>query len=56
MQTETIIPFPVVMFDSEYWKGFLDWLKSSVLTRKFISKEDFSLLRVYYGYTYGQYE
>ncbi|MFC1988924.1 TIGR00730 family Rossman fold protein [Chloroflexota bacterium] len=46
MQTETIRPFPVVMFDSEYWKGFLDWLKNSALTRKFISSEDFSLLRV----------
>jgi hypothetical protein len=46
MQTMTIRPFPVVLFDSEYWKGFLDWLKSSVLTRKFISEEDFSLLRV----------
>lgn len=46
MQTMTIRPFPVVLFDSEYWKGFLDWLKSSVLTRKFISEEDFNLLRV----------
>ncbi|MFC1978051.1 TIGR00730 family Rossman fold protein [Chloroflexota bacterium] len=46
MQTMTIRPFPVVLFDSEYWKGFLDWLKSSVLARKFISEEDFSLLRV----------
>ncbi|MFC1953704.1 TIGR00730 family Rossman fold protein, partial [Chloroflexota bacterium] len=46
MQTEKIRPFPVVMYDSEYWKGFLDWLKSASLMRKFVSKEDFSLLRV----------
>ncbi len=46
MQTLTIRPFPVVLLDSEYWRGFLDWLKSSVLVRNFISKEDFSLLRV----------
>ncbi len=46
IQTNKIKPFPVILFDSEYWKGFLDWLRSSVLARKFISEEDFNLLRV----------
>ncbi len=46
IQTLKIKPFPVVLFDSEFWKGFLDWLRSSVLTRKFISEENFNLLRV----------
>ncbi len=46
MQTHKIKPFPVVLFNSEYWKGFLDWLRSSVLARKFISEEDLKLLRV----------
>ncbi|MFC1980162.1 TIGR00730 family Rossman fold protein [Chloroflexota bacterium] len=46
MQTMKIKPFPVVLFDSGYWKGFLDWLKSHVMTRKFISEADFDLLRV----------
>ena len=46
MQTMTIRPFPVILFDSEYWKGFLDWLRSTVLARKCISEEDFDLLRV----------
>jgi len=46
MQTHKIKPFPVVLFDSRYWEGFLDWLRSSVLTRGFISADDFSLLRV----------
>ncbi len=46
IQTSKIKPFPVILFDSEYWKGFLDWLRSSVLARKFISEEDFNLLRV----------
>ncbi len=36
----------MILFDSEYWKGFLDWLRSSVLARKCISEEDFNLLRV----------
>ena len=46
MQTHKIKPFPVVLFNSEYWGGFLDWLRSSALAREFISEEDFSLLRV----------
>ncbi|MBM2825272.1 MAG: Cytokinin riboside 5'-monophosphate phosphoribohydrolase [Dehalococcoidales bacterium] len=46
MQTHKIRPLPVVLFDSQYWKGFLDWLRSTVLSRKLISEEDFDLLRV----------
>jgi len=46
MQTHKIRPFPVVLFNSKYWEGFLDWLRVSVLAGGFISEEDFSLLRV----------
>ena len=46
MQARKIKPFPVILFDSEYWKGFLDWLRSPVLAKRFISEEDFNLLRV----------
>lgn len=46
MQTHKMKPFPVILFDSNYWEGFLDWLNSSVLAREFISEEDLDLLRV----------
>lgn len=46
MQTHKIKPFPVILFDSSYWKGFLDWLQSPVLARGFISEEGLDLLRV----------
>jgi uncharacterized protein (TIGR00730 family) len=46
MQTHKIKPFPVVLFDSKYWEGFLNWLRGSVLAREFISEADFNLLRV----------
>src|SRR4030042_2011048 len=45
MQTHKIKPFPVILFNSEYWKGFLDWLRGSALARGFISEDDFKLLR-----------
>jgi len=46
MQTHKIKPFPVVLFDGSYWNGFLEWLRSCVLARGFISERDFDLLRV----------
>ncbi len=47
IQTHKIKPFPVIMFSSEYWQGFLDWLKGTVLACGAISAEDFELLRVF---------
>ncbi|RLC94055.1 MAG: TIGR00730 family Rossman fold protein [Chloroflexi bacterium] len=46
MQTRKIRPFPVVLFRSDYWNGFLDWLRHTVLARGCISEEDLNLLRV----------
>jgi hypothetical protein len=47
IQTEKIRPFPVILFSSEYWQGFLEWLKVTVLAHGAISEEDFELLRVF---------
>lgn len=46
MQTHKIRPFPVVMFDTAFWKGFLDWLHNPVLSRGLIFESDFDLLRI----------
>ncbi len=46
IQTHKIKPFPVILFDSNYWKGFLDWLRHSALVEGYISERDFDLLRV----------
>ncbi len=46
MQTHKIRPFPVLLFNGQYWKGLLEWLKSSVLASEFISESDLNLLRV----------
>ena len=46
MQTFKIRPFPVILYDSRYWNGFLEWLRSTVLARGYVSDEDFSLLRI----------
>ncbi|MCD6567765.1 MAG: TIGR00730 family Rossman fold protein [Dehalococcoidia bacterium] len=46
IQTHKIRPFPVVLFNSKYWKGFLDWLQNYTMEEEYISEEDFNLLRV----------
>jgi len=46
IQTLKIKPFPVILFNSHYWKGFLDWLESTVLGKGCVSAEDLDLLIV----------
>jgi hypothetical protein len=46
MQTHKIRPFPVVLFKSHFWEGFLSWLRNTVLPQGFISEEDFKYLCV----------
>lgn len=46
MQTGKIRPFPVILFDSHYWGGFLDWLRNTTLSMGYVSEDDFDLLRV----------
>jgi len=46
IQTHKIKPFPVILFDGNHWKGFLDWLQGTVLDKGLVSEEDFDLLRI----------
>jgi len=43
IQTERIPKFPIILFDSEYWKGLISWLKETVYKHSNISKEDLDL-------------
>lgn len=46
IQTHKIKPFPVILFNSNYWAGFLEWLRTDTLANGYISEEDLHLLRV----------
>ena len=46
MQTRKIKPFPIILFDSNYWEGFLSWLCNTALAKGLISEDDFNLLRI----------
>lgn len=46
IQTRKIRNFPVVLFGSQYWRGLLAWLTSTMLHEKMINPEDLSLIHL----------
>ncbi len=46
IQTGKILDFPVVLFDSEYWQGLLDWIRDPLLLDRMISPEDWDNVQV----------
>ena len=46
IQTGKISHFPVVLFGSWYWKGLLDWMRSTVLAHKKIAPADLELMTI----------
>jgi len=44
IQTKRIKSFPVILIDSSYWKGLIDWIKQTLIKEKSISKSDLDLL------------
>jgi uncharacterized protein (TIGR00730 family) len=45
-QTGKIDHFPIVLFDSKYWAGLLDWLHDPVMEGGMISPDDLNLLKI----------
>jgi uncharacterized protein (TIGR00730 family) len=46
IQTAKIKPFPVILVDSTYWNGLLQWLRDPVLTQGKISPRDLDIFAV----------
>ncbi len=47
IQTDKIARFPIVLVGKEFWKGLLDWIKTTLLDRyKTISPEDLDLFKL----------
>jgi uncharacterized protein (TIGR00730 family) len=46
IQTGKVLHFPVVLFDSAYWKPMLDWIEGRLLADGMISPEDLDLLGI----------
>ncbi|HKX82931.1 MAG TPA: TIGR00730 family Rossman fold protein [Pyrinomonadaceae bacterium] len=46
IQTRKIRNFPVVLFGSQYWRGMLAWLTSTMLNEKMVNEEDLALIHL----------
>jgi uncharacterized protein (TIGR00730 family) len=46
IQTGKVLNFPVVLFDSDYWRDLVDWMRGRLLEGGFISQDDVELLSV----------
>jgi uncharacterized protein (TIGR00730 family) len=46
VQTQKIHRFPIILYDSAYWRGLLDWIRNQQLAEGMISPEDLNLLIV----------
>lgn len=46
IQTKRLRPFPVILVDSSYWGGMIEWIKSNLLAKARISPEDTDILQV----------
>jgi len=46
IQTKRIRYFPVILMDSKYWAGLLDWIKDTMISHQMISASDFEIFNV----------
>ena len=46
IQTHRIKSFPVILMDSKYWKGLINWIKNTMLKEDSISKTDLDLFQL----------
>lgn len=46
VQTHRIRPFPIILVNSQYWNGLLDWMKAVLVNEHAISKTDLDFIQV----------
>ena len=46
MQTHRIRKFPVVLYNSEYWGGLLDWIRDKMVGYGYISEDELDLITI----------
>ena len=46
IQTGKVQRFPVVLYDTQYWSGMIDWIRSRLLEQGMVSAHDLELIRV----------
>ncbi len=45
-QTKKIGTFPIILFGKDYWKGLVEWMKSTLMENNTIAPEDLNLISI----------
>jgi uncharacterized protein (TIGR00730 family) len=45
-QTKKIGMFPIILFGKDYWRGLIDWFKSTLIANNAIAAEDLDLISI----------
>ncbi len=46
IETQRIRPLPVILVDSDYWKGLIDWIKTRLLKNGMISQTNLDIMTI----------
>ena len=46
VQTRKVTSFPIMLVDSSYWSGLVDWVRATVVAEGKVAEEDLGMLRV----------
>ncbi len=46
IQTKRLKAFPVILVGSEYWNGLIDWIKTTLLEKAYISPDDLDIITI----------
>jgi len=46
IQTQKVNHFPVILYDSKYWSGLVNWMRETMLTDEKISPQDLDILQI----------
>ncbi len=44
IQTKKIRPFPLIFVCKEYWQGYFDWLKSTMIAEEYLTMEELGII------------
>lgn len=45
-QTNRIRPFPIILYDSTFWNGMMDWMRKVMVGRGYMSEEELDLITI----------
>ena len=46
IQTRKVSHFPIILYDSHYWSGMLQWIRETMLNEGTVSEDDIALMRL----------